>query len=360
MSFLPFSFFFWGIMGILVLFLSTCGQPTSKVPPRPHHIFPSFYHWKTTFEDKPSELDALRQTQAKRVYVRLFDLDRDRSNTQVRPVAPTSIQCHLPDSVEFVPVVFITNQTWEGLSSAETDTLAVRVSQKIHTMLRQIAIQNGISAAKEWQFDSDWTGTTKQTYFHFLEKIQQLPENRHLHLSATIRLHQIKYSAKTGVPPVKRGMLMFYNMDNVKGRDTRNSILDLQVAADYLDKVPEYSLPLDLALPLFAWGVVFRKGIFEGIVGGLREEDLNTIPCRAIRPDLYQLTESASVSGIPLQKGDVVRLESANAELCLQGLELLRPKIANDTLYLALYHLDEEILRHTSTPELLRIFEAWR
>ena len=45
-------------------------------------------------------------------------------------------------------------------------------------------------------------------------------------MSATIRLHQVKYRADTGVPPVDRGMLMAYNLLPPDQAGERSSILD--------------------------------------------------------------------------------------------------------------------------------------
>ncbi len=70
------------------------------------------------------------------------------------------------------------------------------------------------------QIDCDWTTKTAPKYFYFL---QQIREKLDAHedggtfaslamLSATIRLHQVKYPEKSGMPPVDKGVLMFYNM----------------------------------------------------------------------------------------------------------------------------------------------------
>ena len=78
-------------------------------------------------------------------------------------------------------------------------------------------------------------------------------------LSATIRLHQVKYREETGVPPVDYGVLMYYNMGHISAMGA-NSIYDRSTALRYLGKLREYPLPLDIALPMFAWGVHSADG----------------------------------------------------------------------------------------------------
>ncbi len=99
-----------------------------------------------------------------------------------------------------------------------------------------------------------------------------LPKN--IAVSATLRLHQIKYHQKTGVPPVRKGILMFYNMGSPTRMDVQNSMLDLDIAKQYIGNLESYPLPLDVALPLFSWGVLFHHQHFIMLVNNLREQDL--------------------------------------------------------------------------------------
>ncbi len=75
-------------------------------------------------------------------------------------------------------------------------------------------------------------------------------------LSATIRLHQVKYFETTGVPPVKSGMLMFYNTGDLENPSEENSILNIETAELYLSGLEDYPMQLDIVLPLFSWAVV--------------------------------------------------------------------------------------------------------
>ncbi|MBK8703650.1 MAG: hypothetical protein IPN33_08475 [Saprospiraceae bacterium] len=112
----------------------------------------------------------------------------------------------------------------------------------------------------EIQIDCDWTEKTRDSYFYLLKKMREQLEPGNCALSATIRLHQVRYFKKTGAPPVDRGMLMFYNMGDVESWEEPNSILNIKKGEPYLDGAARYPLPLDVALPAFGWGVLFREG----------------------------------------------------------------------------------------------------
>ena len=128
------------------------------------------------------------------------------------------------------------------------------LSEKIMSQIMRLWPTVSNTAIHEIQFDCDWTQSTKEKYFKFLRHFRQLQNDPTFQLSATIRLHQIKFANQTGVPPVNRGMLMFYNMADLESIKTPNSILDLEVAHQYIDSQTTYELPLDFALPIFSLG----------------------------------------------------------------------------------------------------------
>lgn len=137
--------------------------------------------------------------------------------------APVRFSEKLPDSCQIIPVVFITNQTMKNIPKITIDYLAK-------------AILSGISKLSphpyhEIQIDCHWTLSTKQKYFSLLKILQKST----LHLSATIRLHQVKFYEKTGIPPVERRMLMYYNMSDWRNPITINSIYSPKLLSQYTE-----------------------------------------------------------------------------------------------------------------------------
>ena len=173
------------------------------------------------------------------------------------------------EDLELIPTIFITNRTLLHLPTAKIDTLAARIVARTKALMKQLPD----ARIQEIQLDCDWTQKTKVSYFSLLEKIQAFC-GADVQLSATIRLHQLKFANRTGIPPVDRGMLMFYNMGDLERWESANSILDNSIASQYLDARNTYPLDLDIALPIFAWGVLYRKGRMTKLINNLEAKQL--------------------------------------------------------------------------------------
>ena len=114
----------------------------------------------------------------------------------------------------------------------------------------------------------------RRKYFTLIEQIKQLTEINNIEITTTIRLHQVKFFNKTGVPPIKRGMLMFYNMSDVSNMKTRNSIYDEVLAKKYLINFDKYPLDLDVVMPAFSWACWFRNGKLKNLINDVKAKDI--------------------------------------------------------------------------------------
>ncbi len=313
----------------------------------------------------------------RRLYLRFFDIDRSADPARPLPVAPLQLPLkNLPDSTEVVPVVFITNRTFEALLSLEERQQKTAISQLARRLYEKIRAMEGRLYAPgehlpsltggrpkglkatipEWQMDCDWTPETRDAFFFFLGELRRLlPDS--LLLSATIRLHQVKYPEQTGVPPVDRGMLMFYNMDDVRAADTRNSILDRSVASAYYGRLGEYPLPLDVALPVFGWVVVRREGRVVQLLSGLDERALaDTARFEALGGEkLFRVRRSTYLNAYYLYAGDSLRVEGVEADSLRAAWSDLRMRLPREQRHLALYHLDTASVNRLNHEEIRRI-----
>ena len=211
------------------------------------------------------------------------------------------------------------------------------------------------------QLDCDWTLGTKEKYFQLLRLIKkELPQE--ILLSTTIRLHQIKFSETTGIPPVGKGVLMYYNMGDLDNWETENSILDNEIGKQYLENLPafgtgleNYPLKLDLALPIFQWGVLFRDGRMIRLINDLRETDLtDSSRYQKIEENRFQVLQSTYLEGHYLYKNDLIRLEKISKSELSEAAEILFPKF--DTNFeVIFYHLNENNLHDFSVEDLEEI-----
>ena len=315
--FLPLFFLFLAI-------LLSCGQ---KKP----QLETAFYHWKTHFEPSMAEKKALDSLKIQKLYVHFFDIDWDETRKMPIPLAEIQWKDSLFPVKKIVPTVFITNRTFEQLDEAEITDLAHKIALKIQFQVQKIAL-----SASEIQIDCDWTEGTRAIYFALLSAVKkEFPQTP---ISATIRLHQLKYFRRTGVPPVDRGMLMCYNLGDVRKAETENSILALEDLKKYVLPPVKYPLPLDIALPIFEWGVVRRNEKTVHLLNDFAISAENKAFFTKISPIIFQCDSSHYEKGIYLYKNDHIRIEKVPEETLQAAFELLQPFV-KDSSTVAYYHL---------------------
>ena len=308
----------------LLILLTTCSPPT----PKP--ISPAFYYWQTSLSISPAQREYLKNAHCKKLYVKILDIGKESGSDAITPLAQLEIPPteNLSD-FEIVRTIFITNEVFQQISEEKITWLAEKVAE----FDARLNLPVSSAGVYEFQVDCDWTGSTKDAFFRFLEILRtKLPAGTLL--SSTIRLHQYKFPNRTGVPPVDRGMLMCYNTGDIDDSEARNSILDLEDARKYIVGAPKkYPLPLDLALPIFSWTLVYRGDELWKIIPGSHKE----VP-------LGILEKGTFLSGHYLRPGDLLRRETISADLLKKATQLAATTDLADDATLAFFHLDSTSL----------------
>lgn len=337
------------------LLFAACRQPVQRTG-----ITRGFYYWKSTLQLSAAETKALDTLQVTKLYLKCFDVAWDPVALRPIPLAKLQITTAATDwlsghPIDIVPTVFITNECMQLADSGQVAALA----NNLHELMRSMAGQLPASVnIPEIQLDCDWTATSRKNYFSLLTSLQQLPFFQHKTISATIRLYQCKYRQKTGVPPVHRGLLMCYNMGNLKNPDTGNSILEAAELEKYIGNLPGYPLPLDVAFPLFDWKVLYRDRTYKGLIQGLPDTLLQRPGLAQQDKNRFTLLTDTTVGGYELKKGDRIRQEDANFAEVIRSARLLRSKLVTPQITVALYHLDSLTLHKYSTNELETMFSS--
>lgn len=326
-------------------------QPPQKQPP----ATPAFYHWKSTFAPTASDQKLLQETAVQTLYIRFFDVIWEAATRQPVPTGILTFRAK-PTVKRVVPVVFITNQTLLNLAPGNVPDLARRLVGKVRQLAETQAIRY-----PELQIDCDWTRSTRTRYFALLNAIAA---EARVPLSATIRLHQVKYVAQTGVPPVRRGMLMAYNIGDWKRPDTRNSILDPDELRRYADYLPGYPLPLDMALPLFRWAIIFRNGRVLALRNNLSSEQVRSHPFVTTETDpagestRFTVNRDTTVWGVSLRRGDLLRTEACSMAQLEAAKAMLLTRLPVQTRTFTLYHLDSTVLYNYPHAALISLFHS--
>lgn len=285
------------LLGILLMLVISCVNTSTKTNPKL-----SFYYWKTSFVLDQVERETLQNLAVNKLYIRYFDVGL-KNGTAV-PISPIVFKDTVPQ-LEVVPVIYIKNEV------VLSDKLDVKkLANQVVDFVLQINEHNNIDC-QEIQIDCDWSLTSKDRFFSLLEQLRKETEMK---ISATIRLHQVKYAAKTGVPPVDRGVLMHYNMGRIAS-DSLNSIYDRTIAQKYHSGLKDYPLHLDYALPIYSWVVHSRNDQVIRLVSRLRVSDLKEQEALAQQSaSQFVVKREASMFGFVFQKDDHLKVESVSAE----------------------------------------------
>lgn len=337
-----------------ILLISVLPSACSVLNPRV--VNNSFYYWKSEFYLTHKELMALHSLKINRIYLKFFDVTWGGAPV---PIAQVRFKSQQPEFVNLVPTVFITNETLANL----LDTKVPDLGDKILDKIQQMIITNHLRRIPEIQLDSDWTLQTRDKYFALLSHIRSRLAVRNIRLSATIRLHQIKYRSLTGVPPVDRGMLMFYNLSPVNKDGTENSILDLDIGKQYTESLNSYPLPLDVALPIFSWGVVFQDHRFICLANGFTISEVthhHSFEALQSQPRHFRVKNEIYMHQTRLYPDDIIRIEESDVAVLQETAAYIGGKLPRQPLTVALFHFDQANIRRIGNARLAGIFDGFR
>lgn len=316
----------------------------------------AFYHWKTNFQPSPESRNALEKLDVNRIYVKYFDVDWSAEQARAVPMAKVQWDSLPGADMEIVPTIYVTNRTWERMAPADCDTLAEMVLDLIERLHPP-----HMHPVRELQIDADWSRRTRDTYFLFLRQLRSRAAATGMKVSVTLRLHQIKYRDRSGIPPVDRCMVMLYNTGDLDDPKEQNSILAIEDLRAYLDGMRPYPLPLDVALPLFQWGVLQRAGRPIRLLNQLDVQELTADPRRQkTGPASVKVTESHYLRGHYLYPGDILRVESISPAQLLECVQYTSQVLRPQPFFISFYHLDNRCLASYDTSTLDSFLDPFR
>ena len=315
-SFLVFSF-------SLLLSIIGCSNPGSNTPSHPER---AIYHWKTTFNPTPWELQFLQDHHITRLYLHLFDVVPNETKTDVVPAATLRFLQQPPEGIEIVPTVYVSREAIEHVEY--TSYLAERIYDRVSAMMRCQGI-----GFRELQLDCDGSADAYYTANSITRYLYERAHQDSIALSVTVRLSQLRDISQ--LPKCDRYMLMLYNTGALQRKSTRNSILDYKDVTPYLqflttpwlDTLEAHGMRLDYAYPLYGWGVAFHPG--------------------------GQFAHLVPSSQLPAQGNDTLRIEWGEMSDIRQVQKAVNAKMRHRHHHsTVLYHLDSASLAHYTFEEV--------
>lgn len=332
---------------ILFLVVTICLLPLNSCRHKhPHAIH--FYYWKTNMRIDPTEQFYFEQLGCNRLYLRLFDIDIDQGQTiplgKIKPFQANQLFTN-DLQPEIIPVVFITNRTFENYTSPESIR---KLAAQIASLIKETARQNHINEYKEIQIDCDWTIGTKNAYFAFLNALHDLSKTD---ITCTLRLHQIKDCQSAGIPPVRKGYLMCYATSDPTERMDRNSILDINLLKSYTQNANTYPLAFDIALPLYSWGIITNHLGKIKLMNGLTASDLQSTAFKQTGDNTFKVTQDCFLQGMYVNSGFTIKIEEITPDLLKEAKSYLNEKIKRD-YHIVYFHLSKGFLNRFTIDDL--------
>lgn len=343
---------------LVVLAIAACGDSRASKSEQP--VGRAFYYWRTSFALSPAERTTLTELGVTRLYVRMFDVEWNAEEQAPRMLGKLTVAAgqRVPAGIEVVPVVFLRQELFKHLDAAGGMKLAAETWAEAKRRSELLG-----ATPRELQLDCDWTDSSKNQFFGFVRDVKRASN---VTLSSTIRLHQIKYREKTGVPPVERGMLMFYNMGKFSSDVEDRAIFDADTAAKYLGRIDDYPLPLDLALPIWSWTVHVRDGRVIDLLQSTDPDELPThdflIPggLDGSAADRYTATRTAFLHGALLREADVLKVERMGPRETQAAADLVAPHLRDSPRTVALFDLSPQNLQRHDKTTLDVLFRSLR
>jgi len=314
------------VFAFITLLMTACSHQNKSL---------SFYYWRTSLKLDSQEQQTLYKQCNGPLYIRYFDIDFLPQDSTPVPISPLVSDTNMPN-MNIVPVVYIKNRVLQKLDTAGIEALLRRINRLVNHINQTLH-----TSPTAIQFDCDWTDNTRNNYFLLLSRYKALYAQS---VSATIRLHQVKYPLRTGIPPVDNGILMYYNMGNIDTSAT-NSIYDASIAGRYIESLKTYPLALDVALPIFAWAQLIRDGRVVKLLNKMNyqhfENDSNFV---RVANDRFKVKNAGFHGGYYFKENDLIKTEHITEKDLLEMVAQVNKNSNHKIQNLILYDLDKENL----------------
>lgn len=309
---------------LIITLVVSCSSPEKRTLDEQN----SFCYWKTTFTFDSLDNNVWKQTTANHMYIRYFDVGWDNTTKQAKPISTIVANKDSLPCKHITPSIFFSNNVFEQSTNQQLDTLVARIKSRIEQRNEQFAIQDFANKYSEILIDCDWSKSTKDKFFYFIEKLKEVIPNKEI--TTTLRLWQYKNPAMAGIPPVKRVLLMCYNLQAANEYDIENSIVTLDEIKKYVTGV-SYPLKTDIALPLFSWGVIFRNKEFKGVIRNATCENYsNNKQYTKIEENRFRLNEEMVIGDFFARPGDEIRVEALSPKELQELTKYLLSEIKTD------------------------------
>ena len=137
---------------------------------------------------------------------------------------------------------------------------------------------------------------------------------------------------------------MCYSTSSPLENSDRNSILDVAILKDYLKNIEKYPIAIDVALPIYSWGIVTNHLGKHKLINALSKQDLENPNFKKISETEIEITKDGFYFGNYLNKGFTIKVEEISQAQLNEVKKFLGKKITD--FRFVYYHLDAKFVEH--------------
>ena len=150
---------------------------------------------------------------------------------------------------------------------------------------------------------------------------------------------------------------MCYNMGKIEDINSKNSIISPEVLKSYLTGKTPDPIKLDLALPIYKWGLIFRFGKLNHIINDVKDPSYNK-NFKSLGGGKFKANTSFYFQETYINKGEVLKVEEStpeNISVCSKILAKSKHKFGN----LVFYHLSHESIKNYNAKFFTKILSIF-
>lgn len=351
----------------------------------------SVFLWKTQNGLEESDRETLESLSIAHTYIRYADIIWNPVYERSEPVEGASSYDFDIMTENSTAVIFITNEILVNLDFPDMKDFAQKITALYNKKHEAFASRYGRVKAYEilnyqsysevnWDtlevkedslkkvwlsqnnnllIDCDWSESTRDKYFELINELKI--SLRETEIQSTLRLWQYRDYKLAGIPPVKKCLLMCYSTGDPKNYNARNTIVDLKTIKKYITH-SRYPLDLDIALPVYSWGTLFRNKEFVGIISPLSIEYLEENPLLFNQTDSVNfIVQRDTVLGDTYYRyGDELHYQGVNIEELISVAKWIKKKVKpKGNTIISLFSYDPiyfNQLGHENIKRVYRIF----
>ncbi|MCU0328216.1 MAG: hypothetical protein MUE53_04425 [Chitinophagales bacterium] len=326
------KWFLFCLLGFSAFFFYQCSDKEAN--------WQDFYYFRTMLSSDSSEILAFQQYKVQRLITKYFDikvLDGAIYPEAKLQVSNNFLQFQKRQNIDIVPLIYIQQQVFQS-PILNLDSLSTKVSR----LIQKIDSVNEFNVNKILHIDCDWTPSTQKPFFEFLSLLQA-KTNYKTHV--TLRLHQIKYHEKTGIPPADSFVLMFYNFGNL-GIKEKNSIFNTEDYQKYITSLKYYPKPLQIAMPVFSWWLRYRDGQLISLISSAQLPiDSIKANTKSLSNDEFIFEKEKIMLNFVFQTDEILKLEKIPIDDLRQASQDLKSQYAKGFQRVYWYELNPEYLK---------------